>query len=174
MPDRHGAMRDSGDSTHREFYLQRQRAELPAFMRVFRALPTDRLDYKPHERSLSARQIVWLLAGELKIGLDAVANNRAEWRILPPPPMHEMLEKFETWSRELLDLVSRMPETSWDRVAHFHFRGTMILEQPIGTFLWFNLFDGIHRRGQLSAYLHPMGASVPMIYEPSANKVMTN
>ena len=160
--------------TNREFYLQRQRAELPAFMRVFRALPTDRLDYKPHERSLSARQIVWLLAGELKIGLDAVANNRAEWRILPPPPMHEMLEKFEKWSRELLDLVSRMPETSWDRVAHFHFRGTVILEQPIGTFLWFNLFDGIHRRGQLSAYLHPMGASVPMIYEPSANKVMAN
>src|SRR5580765_6588239 len=45
--------------THREFYLQRQRAELPAFM-----------------RSLSAGQIVWLLTGELKIGLDAVANYR--------------------------------------------------------------------------------------------------
>lgn len=86
--------------TDREFYLQRQRAELPAFMRVFRALPTDRLDYKPHERSPSAGQIVWLVTGELKIGLDAVANNRAEWRILPPPPMHEMLEKFEKWSRE--------------------------------------------------------------------------
>jgi hypothetical protein len=79
---------------------------------------------------------VWLIAGELKIGLDAVANNRAEWRILPPPPMHEMLERFEQWSRELLDLVSRMPEKSWDRVAYCQFRGTVVLEQPIGVFLW--------------------------------------
>jgi hypothetical protein len=105
MPDRQVKERSISDSrgdwmTDREFYLQRQRAELPAFMRVFRALPTDRLDYKPHERSPSAGQIVWLVTGELKIGLDAVANNRAEWRILPPPPMHEMLEKFEKWSRE--------------------------------------------------------------------------
>ena len=120
--------------TNREFYLQRQRAEFPAFLRVFRALPTDRVDYKPHERSPSAEQIVWLIAGELKIGLDAVANNRAEWRILPPPPMHEMLERFEQWSRELLDLVSRMPEKSWDRVAYCQFRGTVVLEQPIGVF----------------------------------------
>ena len=60
--------------TNREFYLHRQRAELPAFMRVLRALPSDRLDYKPHERSPSAGQIVWLITGELKIGLDAVVE----------------------------------------------------------------------------------------------------
>ena len=63
-----------------------------------------------------------------------------------------------------------MPETSWDRVAHFHFRRTVVLEQPIGKFLWLNLFDGIHHRGQLAAYLHPMGAGVPTIYAPPANE----
>jgi uncharacterized damage-inducible protein DinB len=156
--------------TNREFYLERQQAESHAFMRVLKALPVDHLDYRPHERSPTAKEIVWLLTGELRIGLDAVINNRAEWIILPPPAMSEMLEKFETWSWELIDRVSKMSELSWDRVARFYFHGTLALEQPVGTFLWLNLFEAIHHRGQLSAYLHAMGAGVPTIYAPTANE----
>ncbi len=156
--------------TNREFYLERQRAELPAFMRVLKALPGDQLNYRPHERSPSAEQIVWLLAGELRTGLDAVINNRAEWKILPPPAMPAMLEKFENWSRELIDRVSKMSEPSWDRMARFYFHGALVLEQAVGTFLWLNLFDAIHHRGELSAYLHPMGVGVPAIYEPPADE----
>jgi uncharacterized damage-inducible protein DinB len=156
--------------TNREFYLKRQRAELPAFMKVLKALPVDRLDYRPHERSPNARQIVWLLTGELQIGIDAVKNYRAEWQILPPPPMPEMLQKFENGSQELIDLVSEMPEPCWEHVAHFYFKGALVLEQPVGTFLWLNLFDAIHHRGQLTAYLHPMGAGMPAIYTPPAGE----
>ena len=156
--------------TNREFYLQRQRAEFPAFMRVLKALPDNQLDYRPHERSPTATQLVWLLTGELRTGLDAVINNAAEWRILPPPSMSEMVARFEGWSQELIDRVSEMSDASWERVARFYFRGTLALQQPVGTFLWLNLFDAIHRRGQLSAYLHPMAAGVPTIYEPPASE----
>jgi hypothetical protein len=31
--------------TNREFFIQRWEQESPAFMRVFKALPADRLDY---------------------------------------------------------------------------------------------------------------------------------
>jgi uncharacterized damage-inducible protein DinB len=157
--------------TNREFYLERQRAELPAFMRVLKALPVDRIDYRPHERSATAKQIVWLLTSELRIGLDAVRNYRAEWQILPPPTMPDMLEKFENGSRELIDQVSKMSEPSWEAIAHFYFHGTLALEQPVGAFLWLNLFDAIHHRGQLTAYLHPMGATgVPTVYTPPADE----
>jgi uncharacterized damage-inducible protein DinB len=33
-----------------------------------------------------------------------------------------------------------------------------------------SLKHGIHHRGQLSAYLRPMGAKVPSIYGPSADE----
>jgi uncharacterized damage-inducible protein DinB len=46
----------------------------------------------------------------------------------------------------------------------------MVSEQPVGQFLWFILFDAIHHRGQLSAYLRPMGGKVPAIYGPSADE----
>lgn len=156
--------------TNREFYLQRHEAELPIFMRVLKALPDDQLAYRPHERSPSAEQIIWLLTGELRAGLDAVIQNRSEWRILPAPPMTVMLEKFESWSHELIDRVSKMADASWERSARFCFVGRVVLEQPIGTFLWFNLFNAIHHRGQLSAYLRAMGGAVPSIYEPSADE----
>jgi hypothetical protein len=40
--------------TTRELYLERRRAEQPVFLRLLKAVPFDRLDYKPHERSPSA------------------------------------------------------------------------------------------------------------------------
>ena len=48
----------------RELYIQRRKLEQPKFERVFAALPKDKLDYKPHERSPSAAQIMWTIAAE--------------------------------------------------------------------------------------------------------------
>jgi uncharacterized damage-inducible protein DinB len=159
--------------TLREFYLQRQQAEFPVFMNVLKALPEDRLSYKPADRSPSAEQLVWTLTGELSACLDVVRTNQAEWKSLPPPPIGEMLELFERWSNELTDLVSKMDEASWDQPAKFYYGGKVVSEQPVGTFLWFILFDAIHHRGQLSAYLRPMGGKVPAIYGPSADAAST-
>jgi uncharacterized damage-inducible protein DinB len=47
--------------------------------------------------------------------------------------------------------------------------GTPVWEAPLGDMLWGFLFDAIHHRGQLSAYLRPMGAKVPSIYGPSGD-----
>ncbi|HJZ70168.1 MAG TPA: DinB family protein [Vicinamibacterales bacterium] len=155
--------------TLREFYLARRRAEVPIFLSVLKALPADRLGYQPHDRSPSAEQIVWTLTSELGACVDAATHFRAEWKADPPPPLREMVDLFERRSNDLTDLVSRMDETSWNRVAQFSYNGKVVSEQPIGQFLWFILFDAIHHRGQLSAYLRPMGGSVPAIYGPSAD-----
>lgn len=47
--------------TNREFFLQLWEQEYPTFLKVFRALPEDKLDYRPHPRSRSAAELVWLL-----------------------------------------------------------------------------------------------------------------
>ena len=155
--------------TSREFYLERRRAENPVFLRLIKALPPDRLDYRPHERSPSAEQIMWTMTKELRSCLDVVTQNKTEWTTEPPPPFAEMLGLFEQWSGELADYVEKMDEASWNRVAQFYVNGAVVSERPVGQFLWFILFDGIHHRGQLSAYLRPMGGKVPAIYGPSAD-----
>jgi uncharacterized damage-inducible protein DinB len=155
--------------TLRQFYLQRQGAEFPVFMRVLQALPEDQLDYRPHERSPSARQLVWTLTSELKACVKAVKGPKVEWEKQPPPPFAEMLALFDRWSKELADGVSKLDDADWDRTTQFYVGDKRVSEQPLGAFLWFILFDAIHHRGQLSSYLRPMGGRVPAIYGPSAD-----
>ena len=155
--------------TSREFFVDRRRAEHPVFMRVLESIPETGLSYRPHDRSPSTQQLVWTLTHELRSCLDAATQFRAEWRGDSAPSFPEMLTLFEQWSNELTDVVSRMDDASWNRVAQFSYQGRVVSEQPVGQFLWYILFDGIHHRGQLSAYLRPMGATVPPIYGPSAD-----
>src|SRR5437868_5523259 len=155
--------------TSREFYLGRRRAEQPIFVRVLKSLPADRLDYRPHERSPSARQVMWTMTNELRACVDVVTRHKTEWRA-PEHLSHDaMLQLFEQWSTELTDHVAKMDDASWDRVAQFYVNEKVVSEQPVSQFLWFIHFDAIHHREQLSVYLRPMGATVPSIYGPSAD-----
>jgi len=155
--------------TSREFYLERRRAEQPAFLRVLRALPAKTIAYKPHERSPSAEQLVWTITSELRTCLDVVIENKTDWRQESPPTLRAMVELFEQWSNDLTDRVAALDDASWDNTAKFYYEGQLISESPIGQFLWFIHFDAIHHRGQLAAYLRPMGGTVPSIYGPSAD-----
>ena len=81
-----------------------------------------------------------------------------------------MLAMYERWSKQLIDVVSKVDDEGWDRKAQGIYQGKVVMEQPLGIFLWFILFDAIHHRGQLAAYLRPMGGKVPSIYGPSADE----
>lgn len=155
--------------TDREFFLKRRQAELPVFMSVLRALPVETLCYRPHERSASAEEIVWTLTKELGNCLDVVARWKTEWSEETAPPAPAMLDLFEQRSNELIRHTVALDEAEWQQPIQFFHKGRLVMEQPLGQFLWFLFFDAIHHRGQLSAYLRPMGGKVPPIYGPSAD-----
>lgn len=156
-------------TTSRELFLERRRAELPTFLAVLRALPADRLDYRPHERSPSAGQLARTIVFGLRACVNVATSLRSEWKDEPAPPLDESIREFERLSAELDQRVSAMDDAAWERTARFYVGDRLVSEQPVSRFLWFILFDGIHHRGQLSAYLRPMGATVPPIYGPSAD-----
>jgi uncharacterized damage-inducible protein DinB len=153
----------------REFYVQRRKAETPLFLEAFRALPEDKLDYKPASASPTARQIVWVMTRQLKSCIDIIKEGKTEWKESEPPPLDQMVRNFEAWSKQLIDSVENLSDADWDRKAEFYFKGKLMKTDPIGPFIWAMLFDEIHHRGQLTAYLRPMGGKVPAIYGPSAD-----
>ena len=155
--------------TNREFYLQRQEVEWPMFSNVLKALPADRLDYKPHERSQSAEQIAQMISSEFAICVNVVTERKGEWKVAPNQTLEEMTATFENAMKALKGGVARLDDTAWDQTAKFYYQGKMVSEQPISQFLWMILFDGVHHRGQLTTYLRPMGGKVPAIYGPSAD-----
>ena len=155
--------------TLRDFYLKRAKAEFPVFLKVLRAVP-NYLSYKPHERSPSAEQLVWTITNEMKALIDVVDTGKAEWEEKKPPSLEEMIGMYEKWSTELIDKVSAMDDAAEERNAQFLYQGHVVMEKPTVEFLWDFMFDAIHHRGQLSAYLRPMGGKVPSIYGPSADE----
>jgi hypothetical protein len=156
--------------TTREFYVKRLEAELPMFLKTLKALPADRLDYKPHEKSPAAQQLVSTLSGEFAVCVDVVKARRGEWKDAPPQPLPTVITGFEQSFKTLVDLVSKLDDAGFDAKAEFYYGGKKANEMPISEFLWMCLFDAIHHRGQLSAYLRPMGGKVPAIYGPSADE----
>lgn len=154
--------------TLRDFYLKRAAAEFPIFLKVLKALPQD-LSYKPDDRSPSAEQLVWTITYELKALIDVVDTGKSEWQTITPPGLDEMIGMFEKWSAELLDKVAKLDAAAQERNGQFLYQGQVVMERPTVELLWDFMFDAIHHRGQLSAYLRPMGAKVPSIYGPSAD-----
>jgi uncharacterized damage-inducible protein DinB len=155
--------------TVRDFYVDRMKQEYPAFIKVLKAVPAGQLSYKPHERSPSTEQLVWTVASEQAACIEMIDKGRLEWKNTPPPPLPEMIALFERSHPQILERVSKMDDAAWDRQVQLVFDGKVAMEPPAGQFLWFLLFDAIHHRGQLAAYLRPMGAKVPSIYGPSAD-----
>ena len=153
----------------REFLAKCFEAERPKFVRVLKAVPADQLGYRPHPRSTSAGDLVWLLASELHDACALIDSGEVSFQMKPAPPLAEAIAAYERNAAELAPRLAKLDEAAWGRTARFLVEGKVAWEAPLGEMLWGFLFDAIHHRGQLSAYLRPMGAKVPSIYGPSAD-----
>ncbi len=154
----------------REFYSSCFQSEKPRFIKVIRAVPSSEAIYKPHARSSSAADIVWLLASELKDACDLVDHGEVNFVQRPTPARFvDSVEAYESNAAELQKRLAGLDDAAWDKKARFLVDGKVAWEAPLGEMLYGFLFDAIHHRGQLSAYLRPMGAKVPSIYGPSAD-----
>lgn len=153
-----------------EFFVKRWEAEQPAFARVLRAMPGDQLAYRPHERSTSAGDLAWQLAEEQRVLSDLLDRGEMAWEERPRPESIDAI--VAAWEKATADLRQRLTgldEAKSAGKAAFLMGGAPVWTDTVGNMLWGMLFDMIHHRGQLSAYLRPMGGKVPSIYGPSAD-----
>lgn len=153
----------------REYFSDCFAAERPRFVRVLKAVPPERADYRPHPRSMSAQQLVWLLARELRDACDLIEKGEATWVNQPAPSVPEAIAHYERNADEFQRRLADIDDARWDRPARYLADGKVVWEASLGDMLFGLLFDAIHHRGQLSTYLRPMGGKVPSIYGPSAD-----
>ena len=162
-------MRRSIVKNLREYYQECFAAEKAKFIRVLKAVPADQADYRPHARSTSAGDLVWLLASELRDACELVDRGEVHFVVRPAPTVPESVAAYERNAEDLEKRIATLDDTSWDRKARLLADGHVAWETSLGDMLFGFLFDAIHHRGQLSSYLRPMGAKVPSIYGPSAD-----
>lgn len=153
----------------REYFQECFQAEKPKFIRVMNAVPGDKASYRPHERSTSAGDLVWLLASELGDACELVDHGEVSYVFRPAPSISESVAAYERNAANLEKRLATVDDAKWQAQAKFLADGKVVWETSLGDMLFGFLFDAIHHRGQLSTYLRPMGAKVPSIYGPSAD-----
>jgi len=154
-----------------EYCIARRKAERKAFVNVLKAVPQDRLEYRPDPKARSAAQIVWLLAQEEAALVALLDAGSILWKETPPPSsVAEMVAAYERSYDGVNERLAKLVEPGWQKKAAFVMEGSSTpWEDSVAEFVWGFLFDAIHHRGQLSTYLRPMGGKVPSIYGPSAD-----
>ena len=156
--------------TNLEFYKSRRKAELPAFVRVMKAVPQGRLDYRPDPKARTAGDLVSLLVTEEAALVSLLDTGSVEWKEeKPKASVDQLVAAFERHAAAADERLGRLDEAGWQKKGRFLMEGSPPWEDTIADFGWGFLFDAVHHRGQLSTYLRPMGSKVPSIYGPSAD-----
>ncbi len=156
--------------TVRTLFAESFRAERPKFLRVFEAVPPGEAAYKPHPKSNSAADLVWLIASEWGDACALIDRGRVDYAPRPAPSdVRASAAEFEKNAAAIEKRLDGLDDQAWEKKAQFCMDGNVAWEAPLGDMLFGFLFDAIHHRGQLSTYLRPMGAKVPSIYGPSAD-----
>ena len=153
-----------------QFFAARWKDEMPRFARVLRALPNDKLDYKPHDKCTPAGNLGWQIAveaGNLSELLDSGVVNF----VVPPCPAtnEEIASTFEQNANAIEAKLGSIDDAKWSGPAKFNMGGQTVWETTVEDMFWGYIFDMVHHRGQLAAYIRPMGGKVPSIYGPSAD-----
>jgi uncharacterized damage-inducible protein DinB len=165
-------------SSNRDFFIRRWEQEYPGFLDIIRALPPDKLTYRPHSRSRSAGELAALIVGLEQGSVDLCTTQRSSYstnlRWHPPDrpaTLDEMLSAYEEHRKKLAERLYSLDDFMWDHPA-WMIRGEqeILLKDTVGGLLWLALFDGVHHRGQLSTYIRPMGGKVPGVYGPSGDE----
>lgn len=155
--------------TNQELFLKLWEREQPKFQRMIDAVPSERLDYRPHPRSRSAAEMVTLLAREQEILCGMIDGGEIDFRDAGSDPIDEMRALWDKSTKGLRERLQKMDDAGWKKPARFLMGGKVANEQPTSEWLWGFLHDMIHHRGQLSTYIRPMGGKVPSVYGPSAD-----
>jgi uncharacterized damage-inducible protein DinB len=146
-------------------FLTPQLAQEHAITRkVLAAVPADNFTYKPSEKCMSAIDLATHIAAAEAFFLNGVINGGFEWKQPDLKTPAEVL-KFYDDVAPLIEQVSKLPAEKLAQVISF-----AIFNNPAVAYLQLHLNHNAHHRGQLSAYLRPMGARVPSIYGPSADE----
>ena len=136
--------------------------------KVIAAIPDGKGDYTPDGRSMPALKLASHIAGSELFFLNGVLEGEfkgGEDISGSVSNAADVLAWYDANVPAAIDRVMALPGDALTKDVDFF----GMMKAPAVTYLSLMLKHSIHHRGQLSAYLRPMGAKVPGIYGPSGD-----
>jgi uncharacterized damage-inducible protein DinB len=162
-------------------FLQELEQESAATRKMLERVREDKLDWRPHEKSMTLARLASHLA-ELP-GWSAAVLSEDEFDMAPPGgPAYEpqmldslsaILDLFDANLAKMHELLSSTSDEEFMKQWTLKSGGEKVFSAPKISVMRTTLFNhAVHHRGQLSVYLRLTGAPVPATYGPTADEEM--
>ena len=152
-------------------YISKRKREMQTTLNVLRAYPESKITMKPAEKSRTAAELAMILAVEERVLKSLMETGSTDFNLLNYEVPSSMAEIIAVWQQAVAAndaALAAMPSRDLERLVTFY--GMHI---SLGDALWYELFDHIHHRGQLSVYMRLAGAKLPSIYGPTADEPLS-
>ena len=151
-----------------EMFLTTWEREAESTLKLLRALPPTKYDFRPDPGGRSLGELAWHLAegdAYVSFGIETggFSMGAKPPHIERPRAVEALAPGFERVHQEAVARIRKLKPEDLDRSIQF-FGGPM----PIRDILWgMIIFHGIHHRGQLSLMCRLAGGEAPGLYGPN-------
>ncbi|MCS1350839.1 DinB family protein [Mechercharimyces sp. CAU 1602] len=149
--------------------------EAKATRTLIERIPTDKLSWKPHERSSSLGELSMHMASLLG-GFSLICKkNKVQVSELPPPETpsktEELLAEFDQGLEKLLGMLAEMSqEEALEEWSLLDGERVIFTAPRIGVIRSMMCNHLYHHRGQVTVYLRLLDVPLPSIYGPTADE----
>jgi uncharacterized damage-inducible protein DinB len=153
--------------------------EMANTRKTLERIPTDKLDWRPHEKSMTLRNLATHLAN--LPSWTALAINEDTFDLAPPgaplpptPPVNSAEEAVEVFDKNIAAARAALASASDEQLLKpwtlLHGGKTVFTMPKMDVLRGFVMNHSIHHRAQLGVYLRLNDVAVPSIYGPSADE----
>src|SRR3954451_17561184 len=154
--------------------LQEFDNEAKTTRRVLERVPTDKLSWKPHPKSMSLGALALHVAASPGVIIGWCAEDETNFTGNPPPEPKSTNEILAAHDASVIKMKETLPKIGdagmqgmWSAKAG----GQTLMTMPKGSLARaLAMNHWVHHRGQLSVYLRLLDVAVPSIYGPSADE----
>jgi uncharacterized damage-inducible protein DinB len=152
--------------------LQLLQKEGDTTIKMMRAFPGGKTDFKPHERSSEAIKLGRTFVFEMYLMESYLFGDKVDRSVFQnynPQSFEAVIADFEQELAKVKQRMEALPDADLEKTIEFG--GAKFAGDEFALMM---IHDQIHHRGQLSVYVRMAGGKVPSIYGPSADDESTN
>ena len=165
--------------TTAEILLEDFDMEMGMTRRILAAIPEDKPDFKPHEKSMALGRLAVHVATLPRLGINVLTTPgldlaTAKWPSMVFVSREQLLSDFDTLAAEARTALANSSDADLQHIWKFSF-GNRVLSAKTRSCTFRHMFFShmIHHRAQLGVYLRLNNLPVPGVYGPSADEPFT-
>lgn len=162
--------------TFLEFFLEQLETEAITTRKMLSRVPTDKFDWKPHEKSMALKSLAIHVAElptwiTMTLNTDELDFANNEYKQAPVQNTEELVAYFEKCLKEGIESLKTGNEKDLEKLWTLR-NGEQVYDvSPKRNVIRMSISQIIHHRAQLGVFLRLLDIPIPGSYGPSADEM---